>query len=286
MSRKADLLLMENPGRSDLTVNDIGPILKKAAEAALVDWHSGQWDRQSQCADDLANDLWVWYLEAPETQRKMRESEPFQAQRMAFKAALQTLSKQQLQSDTFQGRALYSSEAVKDALKGKSTNRYLRVILPIAMADLDKRNPAQAEALRKRYEDGVIPADKKAESLLVRAHKALTEEVNVNYITSDVEGIGSRSVVFPETRRAKGGYSDPTGDITVLLMGNPELRDEYLEPNPVDQWIGGKSSEPAIDMGDGRRYRPTVNEYRLLKKHPQLVGLYLDNVRKRHAEHL
>jgi hypothetical protein len=262
------------------------PILKKAAEAALVEWHSGQWDRQSQCVDDLTNDLWVWYLERPETRRKMQGSEPFQAQRMAFKAALQTLSKQQLQSDTFHGRSLYSSESIKEALKGKSTNKYLRAILPTAMADLDKRHPAYAEVLRKRYEDGVIPADKKTENLLMRAHKSLTEEVNVNYITSDVEGIGSRSVVFPETRRSEGGYSDPTGDIAVMLIENPDVRDEYLDPAPVEQWVNGKGAEPALDLGNGRWFRPPVRDYNILRKHPQLVGIYLDNVRKRHAQHL
>jgi hypothetical protein len=262
------------------------PILRKAAEAALVEWHSGQWDRQSQCVDDLTNDLWVWYLKRPETRRKMQGSEPFQAQRMAFKAALQTLSEQQLQSDTFHGRSLYSSESIKEALKGKSTNKYLRAILPTAMADLDKRYAAYAEALRKRYEDGVIPADKKTENLLMRAHKSLTEEVNVNYITSDVEGIGSRSVVFPETRRSEGGYSDPTGDIAVMLIENPDVRDEYLDPTPVDQWVNGKGAEPALDLGNGRWFRPPVRDYNILRKHPQLVGIYLDNVRKRHAQHL
>ncbi len=273
-------------GKSDLTVHDMQTILRKAAEAALVEWHSGQWDRQAQCVDDLTNDLWVWYLERPETRRKISRLSQPEAVRTVLRHALQLLSKQQLQSNTFQGRALYSSESIKEALKGKSTNKYLRAILPTAMADLDKRHAAYAEALRKRYEDGVIPADKKTENLLMRAHKSLTEEVNVNYITSDVEGIGSRSVVFPETRRSEGGYSDPTGDIAVMLIENPDVRDEYLDPAPVEQWVNGKGAEPALDLGNGRWFRPPVRDYNILRKHPQLVGIYLDNVRKRHAQHL
>ena len=84
--------------------------------------------------------------------------------------------------------------------------------------------------------------------LLSRAVKSLTEHVNIIAITAGVdsdgnvtEGPGSRHAVFPETRRGRGaGHADPTGDIAVMLIEHPELRDEYLEVQPIREFLGGR----------------------------------------------
>lgn len=222
----------------------IDDIFRKSAKSALFSWKQDE-----SGLDDLVNDLWVWYLESPATQKKLDESDEFLARRLVYKAALQMLAKQALSADNFQGRNLYSSSSVRDALSGKSKNHYLKDILPMAMDALDGRNPGQAEAIRLRYEDGVVPPRGSAEEAkLKRAVKSLTEEVNITTITSGVdadgnitEGPGSRHAVFPHTRKSQGyGHSDPTGDTAILLMEHPELHDEYLSEPPLPEFLGGK----------------------------------------------
>lgn len=218
-------------------------IIAKGAKSALFSWK-----QSDDGLDDLINDLWVWYLESPATQKKLQGSDEYLARKLVYKAALQILAKKSLSDDRFNGKSLYSSESVKDALSGRSKNRYLVDILPKAMSELESQNEAYAEALRCRYEDGVFPDDKQDKNRLVRAHKSLTEHVNIIAITAGVdsdgnvtEGPGSRHAVFPETRRAKGaGHSDPTGDIAIMLIEHPELRDEYLDVQPISEFLGGR----------------------------------------------
>ncbi|AHJ86418.1 hypothetical protein 40AC_55 [Mycobacterium phage 40AC] len=218
-------------------------ILRKGARKAL--W---AWKQDDSELDDLTNDLWVWYLERPSTQRKMAKLTDNEAVETVKIAALQMLSGKQLSSNEFNGRNLYSSEAVKDALRRASTNRYLVDILPLAIKSLDKQNEGYVEAIRSRYDDGVIPAQGSDAVKLTRAVKSLTEHVNVIAITAGVdadgnvtEGPGSRHAVFPETRKTKGeGHSDPTADIAIMLIEHPELRDDYLEETPIPEFLGGR----------------------------------------------
>ncbi|AMO44021.1 sigma-K factor [Mycobacterium phage Bactobuster] len=202
-------------------------IFRKAARAALFTWKQDE-----SGVDDLVNDLWVWYLERPATQRKMEALSFNEAVVTARMAALQILSGQQLTANEFNGRNLYSSDSVREALRGESTNRYLVDILPVAMKTLDAQNERQAESIRSRYEDGLVPTpNTAAAALLKRAVKSLTEHVNVMAITAGVdadgnvtEGPGSRHSVFPETRKARGAdHSDPTADMAIgLIEGGDE----------------------------------------------------------------
>ncbi|AHG24275.1 sigma-K factor [Mycobacterium phage Benvolio] len=223
-------------------------IIRRGARKALF-----AWKQDDSELDDLTNDLWVWYLERPGTQRKMAKLTANEAVETVKLAALQMLSGKQLASNEFNGRNLYSSEAVKEALSGTSTNRYLVDILPLAMKALDNQNESYAEAIRSRYDDGISPQDKSGQNALVRAHKALTDHVNVIAITAGVdadgnvtEGPGSRHAVFPETRPTSGGHSDPTADIAILLIEHPELRDDYLYESPLPEFLGGRChAQPA-----------------------------------------
>jgi len=224
-------------------LSGIATILEKSAKTALFSWR-----QNSEGLEDLINDLWVWYLERPGTQEKVQGADEPLARRLVYKAALQILAGQALSDDKFSGRNIYSSEAVKDALAGVSGNHYLVDILPRAFDSLRQQNEGYAEALQVRYTDGEVPSDKAGENRLVRAHKSLTEHVNIIAITAGVdsngnvkEGPGSRSAVFPETRRAKGyGHADPTGDTAILLIEHPELRDEYLREEPLEAFLGGR----------------------------------------------
>ncbi|AMS00952.1 sigma-K factor [Mycobacterium phage Loser] len=220
-------------------------IIRRGARKALFVWKQDDSD-----LDDLVNDLWVWYLERPATQKKMAKLTASEAVETVKLAALQMLSGEQLSSNEFNGRNLYSSDAVKDALLGVSTNRYLVDILPRAMESLAAQNERQAETIRVRYEDGVVPPrGSAAEAMLKRAVKGLTENVNIIAITAGVdadgnvtEGPGSRHSVFPETRPTSGGHSDPTADIAILLIEHPEVRDEYLYELPIRDLLKGRAA--------------------------------------------
>ena len=218
-------------------------IITKSAKSALFSWKQSE-----EGLGDLVNDLWVWYLESPATQKKLKESDEFLARRLVYKAALQILAKNSLSDDKFDGKNLYSSDSVKDALLGRSKNHYLVDILPKALELLAEQNEDYAEAIRSKYTDGKTPAQGSEAVKATRAVKSLTEHVNIIAITAGVdsdgnvtEGPGSRHAVFPETRRGRGaGHADPTGDIAVMLIEHPELRDEYLEVQPIREFIGGR----------------------------------------------
>ncbi|AOQ28171.1 helix-turn-helix DNA binding domain protein [Mycobacterium phage DudeLittle] len=218
-------------------------IIRRGARKALF-----AWKQDDSELDDLTNDLWVWYLERPGTQRKMAKLTANEAVETVKLAALQMLSGKQLLSNEFNGRNLYSSDSVREALRGESTNRYLVDILPRAMEALAAQNERQAESIRVRYDDGIVPpADSAEAAMLKRAVKSLTEQVNVIAITAGVdadgnvtEGPGSRHSVFPETRPTSGGHSDPTADIAILLIEHPELRDEYLYEPSLPEFLGGR----------------------------------------------
>lgn len=195
-------------------------LFERAARSALVAWKGDYRDDV-----DLIQDLWVWYLESPSVQKKLGGAEPALAQTLARTQALNILAGKSLTNDVFNGLALYSSESVKDALLGVSDNRYLVDILPKALGGLASQNEGYAEAIRTRYEDGLVPQTNAAEQTLKHAVRSLTAHVNVIAITAgvgaegnDTEGPGSRHAVFPESRKQKGDHhSDPTADMAINL---------------------------------------------------------------------
>lgn len=266
-----------------MTLNnkDTHKMLRKAARAALAEWYPGQYSLQQQGLEDLIHDLWVWYLERPSVQNKLGESDEKLSHRLAFQHAMKLLAGDALQADTFHGRKLYSSEAVKDALKGRSTNKYLLSVLPIAMAAVqhkDDQVPGReyAEALRSRYEDGTIPTGAAADKLR-HAHKAITDEVNVHHLTCDVDGIGSSNVVFPGVRRRSGGHGDPTAAIALTLLNaeDPDVGEAYLTPTAWEQVMWGASAEPTYPLPWGAHVRPAGWIAALLLEVPALVDVYL-----------
>lgn len=239
-------------GRSKLThnemtneeVNSLDEAFAKASRSALTSWkgvYSGE-------DEDLKNDLWVWYLESPSVRRKLGDSDPALVHTLCRNQALNILAGNSLVDDL--DNSSYSSESVKDALLGNSSNKYLLDILPIAMQRLDRRNPRYAESIRSRYEDGITPPQGSEFVRLSRATRSLTGEVNIIVRSAgfkrddqgnllDREGPGSRSAVFPETLKPKGLHSDPTGDTAIALMENPQFRDEYLQEDPITEFLTG-----------------------------------------------
>jgi hypothetical protein len=236
---------------SDLTPSatwtpDVDDIFLKAAQSSIALWTS------DADPEELAQDLWVWYLERPGTRAKMEPLSKSEKVKTARLACNQILSERVLDGNRFNHRNLYSSDSVREALHGLSSNKYLREILPIAMEAIQRRddqlgdlgNPrGYAEAIRIRYEDKAVPIRGSAdEAVLKRAVKSLTDEINLLHLTAPVEGAGSRGEVFPGSRRASGGHSDPTGDIAVMLIENPEIRDDYLAVTGIEELIRGRGA--------------------------------------------
>jgi len=194
--------------------------------------------------------------------------------------ARQILSRAALDSDVFQGKTLYDADAIKDALKGESSNVYLKTILPLALKRISQYHQ---EAIAKRYVDGEYAQNKQEENAQMRAISSLTREVNVLYITAEVEGIGSSSVVFPDTIHPKGDHSDPTGNIALMLMDQPpDFVDEYLYESPWEQVCQGAWSEPVLDIGpeDGDTLRLTAEEAVLFRRVPGLLELFVEHKQK------
>lgn len=251
---------------------------QRAARSALLQWYSGQWSRQAEQVNDLTNHLIVWYLERPETRRKMSDLSDPEVMVTFRQAAKQQLSKQTLEGNVFEGKVLYSLESVKDALTGNTTNKYLEVILPLAIKRISKYHQ---EAIARRYQDGEYPQDKREENAQGRAIRSLCNEINVLYITEEVDSIGNKGVVFPDTVRAKGEHNDPTAKTALALMkAHPSYKDEYLYESPWQQVCSGAASEPVIKFGPSGRYRLTAEEAELFKRVPGLIDLFIEQKQK------
>lgn len=244
---------METRDQPLLSHDELRDALEEGAQRALGAWFR-DWQVQKDAQDDLVQDLWLWYYGevGDATRLKLSKLHPLEAVETFRSIALQTLSKQTLQANLFADNITYSGDSVKDALKGTSTNKYLYELLPLAMDALDNRNPNQAEAIRSRYEDGIVPAHAGgADMVLVRAIQSLTAEVNVMSLTQTGEGPGSAGVVFPDSRRSKGVHGDPTGDMAVRLLGpKPKrlteeewetMKREYAKETPLEELLRGKA---------------------------------------------
>jgi len=250
----------------------------RAAKSALIQWYSGQWTRQSEEVGDLTNDLIVWYLTRASTRNQMENLSEPQIMVMFRNHARQLLSRAALDSDVFNGKVLYTTETIKKALSGDSDNGYLQTILPLALKRINKK---YQEALAKRYIDGEYPQNKQEEDAQRRGIVSLTREVNVLYITQPVEGVGSSSVVFPDTIKPRGDHNDPTGNIALMLMEqHPDFVDDYHYESPWEQVCKGAAAEPVIEFGPSGRYRLNAEEAVLFRRVPGLIELFVEQKQK------
>lgn len=221
-----------------MTANRINKIFQKATRKALVGWET------EINSTELINELWAWYLESPYIKKQFEELSEAKLVSFARRQAINILSKQAKERDLFEARTIYSSDSIKAALDGKMKSGYLASILPFALEALDKKNAGYAEALRSRYIDGVSPQDKAGQNKLFRAHKALTQHVNIIALTAG-DGNGKpklRKPVDPENRSQGGVHSDPTANIALMLLDHPELQDEVLYEPSLQEFLRGKGA--------------------------------------------
>lgn len=236
-----------------MTEAEINKLFEQATRKALVGWETNL-----EFAE-ITNELWSWYLSRPSVRETLERIGKGQRVKYVRRHVFKILSGDQHENDLFDGRSIYSSDSVKDALLGTTTNRYLVDILPMAMRALSNQNEGHAEAIRNRYDDGIVPPKKGGGAmLLARAVKSLTEHVNIIAFTAglvrdedgnlvDKEGPGSKHAIFPDNRKVTGeGHSDPTANIALMLIEHPELRDDYLYESPLPEFLGGRChAQPA-----------------------------------------
>ncbi|AEK09342.1 hypothetical protein PBI_LESEDI_46 [Mycobacterium phage Lesedi] len=192
---------------------DTGPLISKAARSI-----GNSYLLTPDQVEDLVQDLWVSILERSTSRRLVEESGDDVGFNTLRVLADQILKDQWFADDLARGDWNYSSESIKDALKGRSDNVYLMEVIPQAVSQLVDRHPPYAEALKVRYIDGVVLRDQAAKDRLKNAHRAVLEEVHkVIKQTDDHDGPGSRSKVFPDSIRSHNGPSDPVGEMATRL---------------------------------------------------------------------
>ncbi|QXN72926.1 RNA polymerase sigma factor [Mycobacterium Phage Sunshine924] len=192
---------------------DTGPLISKAARSI-----GNSYLLTPDQVEDLVQDLWVSILERSTSRRLVEESGDDVGFNTLRVLADQILKDQWFADDLARGDWDYSSESIKDALKGRSDNVYLMEVIPQAVSQLVDRHPPYAEALKVRYIDGVVLRDNPNKMVLKRAHHALAEEVHkVIKQTDDHDGPGSRSKVFPDSIRTHNGPGDPVGEMATRL---------------------------------------------------------------------
>lgn len=259
---------------NDVQVKRLEKLFKQAAKSSMLLWRNGD----SEGFEDLANELWVWALERKSVQGKLSSLNNNEIVALLKTAAQQLLSGEQHKLDLFRQSVLYSSDNVKEALKGKSSNSYLIEMLPDALKKLEARNGDYSAAIESRYLKKIVPPQGKEHVKLVRAIRSLTEIVNALCISTThrdgednlrvKDGPGSKNGKFPQDgadngqapapSRSKGEHSDPVARQALAIMAHPEIEADLLELEPITEYT--KGPRRVITLPDGRLYRLSSKE--------------------------
>lgn len=273
---------MDSLGNSDPDIESLDDTIRAAARQALHDWGRTMESRGGSNGEleDLVQDLWAFYLDprnksvqkfvasrTTETGRRrvfyrLEKGENGKSRRAGL--ASQIIVGQQAESDLFQADQSYSSESIKEWLRGESTNKYLGKLITQAM---DRLYQDHLVAIKSRYEDGVIPSRTgPAKDVLLRAHVALTEAVNgLHQAEKSEEGQRPTRGVQAGSRRGGGGYSDPTADMalgliqggdTQIELASGEVTTMRKEFNDADNIMAMRYDQPTqpwagIDLFEG-----------------------------------
>lgn len=195
-------------------VDRLNRLLNKAAKSA-----GNSWLLTPDQIADLAQDMWVGYLEKPTRQQALDGASDGETVRYLRGQADQVLSGTVRADDLASGDRMYSSDSIKQVLKGAIYNPFLESIVHLAVARLDDRHPPYAEALKLRYIDGEVPPQGSKQVLLTRAHQALAEEVHA--VIVELED-SDRTRVDPDAVKAQTGPATPTEDVALLIATNAE----------------------------------------------------------------
>lgn len=218
---------------------------KRVAKRVLtLEWGSSI---PADAAEDAAHELVVQYLEWPSFRESLASCENARHRAVIIRKMVDRIySEMQDGSLVANNQVLYSTDSVKAALKDASTNKQLLDLMPEAMARLRDRHTPYAEAIVKRYGEGIVPAPGHDRDALKNAHKVLTDEVNraSRRLGETRNGPSLRNAVPAEERKGKGATSDPTATMAMAVMSSDEVRDAFYESDPLPV-THGVISEPS-----------------------------------------
>lgn len=212
----------------------------------------------SDIKDDLTQEMWVQLLTSPANVRRL-ESSPYRERiNMLSEHAKQVLWKVVYDNLHNTEQIFASVEMVKAVLKGESSMPLLVELVKAARLELEHQDNPYADAIRRRYDEGVIPHTLVEQNQQKFAHVKLTDEVNAAYrrlfeppesyydgasypFPTLNDGPGSKHAVEASSRKASGGHSDPTADAAIaLLEADPEERALLLEETPLAKILKGR----------------------------------------------
>lgn len=236
---------------------DLEKEIHRAVQLAASHWEDSL---GSDSRDDVVQEVWYEYLTRPSTRRVIAEVDKHERINLFKRIANRHFSEMHTKNRVAGNDILVPVETVKSVLKGDSPAPLLTHLVEVALLELQCKDNPYAEALHRRYTEGVVPTTKHEENSLFRAHTAITNEVNAAfrqmhqppeeyYDGSDTafptlqDGPKLGNAVEPGSRKATGGHNDPTGEAAVALVMNPAGRELFYEETPLAKVLAGKGYE-------------------------------------------
>ena len=202
-------------------VLDMSKEVGKAAKSVAFQW-PGVVE-----ADDLEQEIYLRLLETPATiDRLMEDFDEKQRLSALIKMGHQIAAGERADYEVFSGNFKYSVDDVKRKLNWASNKGAAKSIgnlsmdndLKAGMSRLEESNQGYAEAIRLRYQDGIVPISGSADQKrLSDALTALTTQMNRSHKQQHVDnpdGPGTRKAMSSATARAistnewQGDYGD------------------------------------------------------------------------------
>lgn len=187
--------------------------VKKAA--ATVAW---QW-RDFIEADDLEQELWVWYLESGSVQAKLDSNTPEETHGLLVRQAHRIASETRRKYGQSVMDYEYSIDDARGALDGTDTRDFVQDDLEYALDELRDKNSEQSVLIREKFVHGLSMGSAARRQMLMRAVESVADLMNQShrdkaYGYMEFEGCtlgdgpGTRKVVSNATANsALGTYS-------------------------------------------------------------------------------
>ncbi|WP_431941630.1 hypothetical protein [Nocardia grenadensis] len=152
---------------------ELNKIFRKAADSVSYTWP------EVIEVDDLAQELWIWYLESPSVRRMLAGLPKHEGYNLIVRQGHNLASAARDRNARFSGRIRYIPADVVCMLESRGRiSPEMRDDLEDGMNALRDRTGTHTAALTARFVNKAIPESKTEQKQLERAVNALTEEMN------------------------------------------------------------------------------------------------------------
>ena len=214
-----------------MTLHDLEPEIRRAAKVVAFQW-PGVVD-----ADDVAQEIALRLLESPGSLEKVSEMNDKARYRAIIGIGHQIASQERTDYDYFKGSYNYAVGDLKDLLKmgilvdPPPNFRTEFIDMEDALHEMKERVPQYVEAIRARYEKGVVPTANADQQRLKNALASLADSMNKvarRRFSERDDGVGTRKPVRREAARflSKDGYDNDSAVLPSHLRNNatePEI---------------------------------------------------------------